>query len=337
MSDLANVAQRWSTPRAVLTGSLMLFLAGLVLPARSHAQYSGPALGVTAQPNQAQTPTTDPALLAPVSQDLEIVPGDSLLVRIFGAPDFAPPPVGVPLDGTIQLPLIGGVSVAGLTVRAAQALIAERLESAGMYVHPQVSVGVSEAPNQFATVSGEMHGIVPLNGSKRLLDVLAAAGNLPATASHTITILRQGVEKPIVVDLGTDPTRSAQANIPILPRDTILIARVGVVYILGAFKLQGAIPLQQNSPLTLMQATALSGGAGYEGRYKDLRIIRTVGLERKFVQLDIQRILDGKSPDPVLQADDIVFLPSNALKAAIKGGGIGTISNLASVLLFSIK
>ncbi len=337
MSDLAKVAQNRSMPRAALAGGLVFFLAGLASPTRLSAQFSGPALGVTAQPNRAQTPTTDPAVLLPASQDLEIVPGDSLLVRVFGAPEFAPPAVGVPLDGNIQLPLIGSVQVAGLTVRDAQALIAERLESAGMYVHPQVSVGVSEAPNQFATVSGEMHGIVPLNGSRRLLDVLAVAGNLPPTASHTVTILREGVEKPIVVDLGTDPTRSAQANIPILPRDTILIARVGVVYILGAFKLQGAIPLQQNSPLTLMQATALSGGAGFEGRYKDLRIIRTVGLERKFVQLDIQRIIDGKNPDPVLQADDIVFLPSNALKAAIKGGGIGTISSLASVLLFSIK
>jgi polysaccharide export outer membrane protein len=159
---------------------------------------------------------------------------------------------------------------------------------------------------------------------------------MPPTASHVITILRPGVEKPIVVDLGTNPEKSAQADIAILPGDKILVSRVGVVYVLGAFKTQGAIPLQQNSPLTLMQVTALSGGVGFEGRYKDLRIVRSVGLTRTVVKLDIKKVLDGKAPDPVLQADDIVFLPSNDLKAAIKAGGINTVTSIASLLLIAL-
>ena len=206
-----------------------------------------------------------------------------------------------------------------------------------MYKNPQVTIQVTEAVSQFATVSGELHAIVPLGGERRLLDVLAQAGTLPITASHIITVPRPGVQKPIVVDLGTDPTRGEANNIQILPRDTIIVSRVGVVYILGAFKTQGIIPLEQTSPLTLIQATALSGGAGFEGDYKDLRIIRTAGLERKEVKVNIKMVLDGKAPDPILQADDIVFLPSNALKAAIKSGGIGTLSNIASLLILAFQ
>ncbi|HEY6764314.1 MAG TPA: polysaccharide export protein, partial [Candidatus Sulfotelmatobacter sp.] len=63
--------------------------------------------------------------------------------------------------------------------------------------------------------------------------------------------------------------------------------------------------------------------------------IRTVGLERKFVTVDINKIFNGKAPDPVLQTDDIVFLPTNAMKAAIKGGGIGTILGIASTVLYA--
>jgi polysaccharide export outer membrane protein len=37
----------------------------------------------------------------------------------------------------------------------------------------------------------------------------------------------------------------------------------------------------------------------------------------------------------VLQADDIVFLPSNALKAAIKSGGIGVVTSIASLLIIA--
>ena len=300
------------------------------------AQFAGPALAAPAQANQVPTLTADPTILNPAAQDITINPGDVLSVRILGQPEYAPP-LRVSVDGTIQLPLIGSVPVAGLTVEKTQQLITERLISAGMFVNPQVTVQLAEAAGQFVTVSGELHAVVPVNGDRRLYEVLAAAGSLPATASHIITILRPGQEKPIVVDLGTDPARSQSANIRILPRDTILISRVGVVYVLGAFKIQGMIPLVQNSPLTLLQATALSQGAGYEGRFNDLRIIRTEGLERKMVKVDISKIEKGLAPDPILQADDILFLPTNQLKAAIKGGGIGVVSNIASILIFAFR
>lgn len=302
----------------------------------AHAQFNGPALSPSQQTNQVLTPTTDPAILNPGARDVMLEPGDLIQVRLFGVPDFAPP-LRIGVDGTIQLPLIGVVPIAGLTVNNGEDLIARRLQDAGMYKNPQVTIQVTEAVTQFATVSGELHGIVPVGGNRHLLDVLAQIGSLPPTASHVITVLRPGQAKSIVVDLGTDPTNGEANNIQILPGDTIIVSRVGVVYILGAFKTQGVIPLQQTSPLTLIQATALSGGAGFEGDFKDLRIIRTVGLERKEVVVNIKKVLDGKAPDPILQADDIVFLPSNALKAAIKSGGIGTLSNIASLLIIAFQ
>ena len=119
-----------------------------------------------------------------------------------------------------------------------------------MYRNPQVSIQLIESPNEIVTVTGEMHGVFPVAGGKRLYDVLSLAGGLPPTASHMVIINRPGIPEPIVVDLGTDPALSNLANVPIFPRDTIVISRVGVVYLLGAFKNQGAIPMQQNSPLT---------------------------------------------------------------------------------------
>ncbi len=299
------------------------------------AQFSGPALTITPDTNAQQRPTTDTSLLMPSQRDPVLNPGDLLTVRVFGQLDYAPP-VRVSVDGTVQLPLIGLVKIAGLTPGLASDLIASRLSSAGMFVNPQVSVQVTETASQFVTVTGEMHAIVPVSGDRKLFDVLAAAGPMPDRASHVVTILREGVD-PIVVDLGTDPSKSARADITVLPGDKILISRVGVVYVLGAFKTQGAIPLIQNSPLTLMQATALSGGIGFEARYQDLRIVRTVGLTRTVVKLNVKRVIDGKDPDPVLLADDIVFLPSSDLKAAIKSGGIATVASLASLLLIALE
>ncbi len=84
---------------------------------------------------------------------------------------------------------------------------------------------------------------MPIIGESRLFDVLAAVGagggggggavgattivvgggGLPSTASHVITINRYGMAQPIIIDLGTDPAKSALINIPIFPRDTIVV------------------------------------------------------------------------------------------------------------------
>jgi polysaccharide biosynthesis/export protein len=329
--------------------SLMAMISGW----SARAQFSGPALGASTTINPPVTITTDPAILYPGHRDVYLGNEDFLSIHIYGAQEYNPTP-RVGLDGAIQLPLVGSVEVEGLTIHQAQDLIAKKLVEAGMYRDPQVSIQITESPNLIATVVGELHGVVPIIGERRLYDVLATAGNgsgfsssattivlgnggLPATASHVITINRPGVAEPIVVDLGTDPAKSAAANIPIFPKDVIIVPRVGVAYLLGAFRVQGAIPLTQNSPLTLMKVAALAGGTGFEGRMGDLRIIRSVGLSRQVVRVNIQRVINGKDPDPVIQAEDIVFLPTSPMKAVLKSGGVGTVLGIVSLLLFAIQ
>lgn len=314
----------------------ILALICLLAPATAFAQFSGPAITSSTPVNRPVVATTDPAILFPQSREIQLAPGDTITVHIYGAGDYIPVAV-VSIDGSVQLPLIQKVQVQGLTIHETEKRIADMLIAAGMYRNPQVLVQLTDSPNQLATVSGELHGIVPIRGQRKLLDVLASAGGLPPTASHLITIHRLGIDQPIIVDLGTDPSQSDKANVPVFAGDTIIISRTGVVYMLGAFKVQGAIPLQQNSPLTLMQVAALSGGPGFEGKFDDLRLIRTAGLERKVVHINIKRVMNGKDPDPVLQVDDIVFLPSDSMKAAIKSGGLSTLLGIASLLILAAR
>ena len=39
----------------------------------------------------------------------------------------------------------------------------------------------------------------------------------------------------------------------------------------------------------------------------------------------------------MLQPEDIVFLPTNSMKAAIKNGGIGTLLGIASILIVATR
>jgi polysaccharide biosynthesis/export protein len=297
-------------------------------------QFTGPALPLSTSVNTPMTVTTDPAILFPSSREIRLNVGDVLTIHLYGMTDYAPA-VRVGLDRTIPLPLVGAVTVGGLTVRQAEDLIAARLVGAGMYRNPQVSIQITESPNGVATLTGEMHGVIPVFGGRRLYDVLSAGGGLTAVSSHTIVINRPGLEQPIIVNLGTDAAHSAESNIPIFPGDTIVISRVGIIYLLGEFKSPGAIPLQQNAPLTLLKAAAMGGGPVFSAKLGDLRIIRTNGTTRSVVKIDIKKVMHAEAPDPVLQADDIVLLPSDFIKTAIQVGGLGTLLGIASILLYA--
>jgi polysaccharide biosynthesis/export protein len=333
-ASISNRGHRLRTLSSKLSGRLLATAALALAVVSANAQFTGPGVS-TPNPNlNKEAVTTDPSVLRPQNPTIYLTPGDLVTVHIFGSQDYAPT-VRVTLAGTIQLPLIGVVSVKGLYLDQAELLIAQKLKAAGMYNDPQVTIQITESTNSVITISGEAHAVIPATSERRLLEVLAAAGGLPTNASHTITIDRPGVEKPIVVDLGNDPMHSKEVNLPLYPGDTVIVAKVGVVYMLGEFKTAGVIPIQQNSPLTLLQATTVAGGTLFDGRFQDLRIIRTVDQKRSFVHVDIKRVMLGKDPDPLLQADDIVFLPTSTIKSAVVSGGLNLLVNVANLALIA--
>jgi polysaccharide export outer membrane protein len=308
----------------------LLFLVGST---GAIAQFSGPATSSASTFNQSLTITTDPAILYPGQRDVVLTNGDMVSIRLFADAEYVTS-VRINNDGTVLLPLIGIVHLEGLSVTKAEQLIAEKLIADGMYRNPQVTLQITEGPNSVVTIVGEAHAVVPIVGSRRLLDVISTAGGLPPTASHVITIDRPGVSQPIVIDLGTDPLRSSLGNIPVFPGDTIVVSRIGIVYIFGSFKSNaGTIPLNAYTPLTLVEATALSGGVTFDANSSDLRIIRTVGTHRTVAVYNIKKVLNGKVPDPILQPNDIVYLPPVPLKQLVSSGGLGTVLSIASLAL----
>lgn len=329
---LAATAFAGSTTLLAQTGATPAG-AGSVPAQGSSGQISLPPVQNSLQtaPGVPGSTAASEALLYP-GEDFRLGAGDLINVRLFLVADYV---ATVRLDGNgnVQLPLIGSVPLGGLSVREAQALIATRLREGGYYREPEVIIQVMQTVNGTALITGEMHGEVPVTQQRSLREVLLTAGGLPANASHTIKIVRRGQKEPIVVNLGTDLASSSAADLPILPHDIIQVTRASVVYVIGAFSRQGALPLDQATPLTLMQCAALSGGVNFEGKYDDLRIIRTYGNERKFVEVNIKKVREGKEPDPILQANDIVYLPSSDMKAVLKSMGVGGIFGMLSFVL----
>ena len=306
--------------------------------AQPGAAQTGAQTGETQGALPVAAPLSSQSMLYP-GEDFQLGPGDLISVRVFLQPEYEAT-VRIDLDGNAQLPFIGSVPLRGLTVREAQNRIAERLRTGQYYKNPEVTLQVLDTVNSSVTVTGEVRATVPVSTERSLREVLLMAGGLPANASHTVKIVRKkadGTDEVIAVDLGTDLASSTAANIPVKPHDIIQITRANVVYVLGAFARQGQVPLDQAAPLTLLQVAALSGGINFEANYSDLRLIRTVDNngkpDRKVVDIDIKKVRDGRAPDPVLQANDIVFLPTSAMKATLKSLGGGGVLGMVSIIL----
>lgn len=266
-----------------------------------------------------------------VPQDFKLSSGDVISVRVFDQADYSVTAV-IDRTGFVQLPYLGQVQLADVSIRDAEASIASKLVEAGIYNDPTVQVQFIEGPGTDAVVLGELHGAVPIFNERPLLDVIGSLGGFPASASHVVTINRPGQE-PKAVDLGSDPFSSPLARTPIYPGDTIITGRAGVVFVVGAFKNPGVVPLTGNQVTTMLQLCATIGGPVFQAKYDDLRLIRVVDGKRTLVTLNIDHILKGKDPDPILKSNDILFLPTSAMKTFINGSGLQTVLSLVTTAI----
>jgi polysaccharide biosynthesis/export protein len=259
--------------------------------------------------------------------------GDLLEVSVYGAPDFSKVEVRVSTDGIITLPMIGQVKVGGLKFREAEALVAKKLNDGGFFNEPQVSIFAKEYGTQGISVLGEVAkpGIYPLLGPRRLFDAISAAGGTTTVAGQTVTITHRGhQDTPETVKLSYAANGSPQSNVIVYPGDTVVVSRAGVVYVVGDVHLPSGIVMQQPR-LTVLQALAMAQGANSTAKLSEAKLIRRGPDGPQESPLDLKKILAAKAPDPVLEAEDIVFVPSSTGKKAL-GRSLEAIISTASGL-----
>ncbi|MGI4758542.1 MAG: polysaccharide biosynthesis/export family protein [Janthinobacterium lividum] len=308
--------------RHLLRSFALLLLAGSFCALQ--AQFTGTAPTTAPGLNLRQTLTTDPAVLFPPDREMQLMAGDLLRVSIYGVVPSYVDIERVSLDGSVRLNLGGVIRVQGLSLKEAEAAIAERFEREQTFHNAQVQIEVTEAPEHTATVIGAVKGSVPIVGHMRLYDVLSRLGGLPANASTVLNIQRPGNALPIVVDIGNDAAHNTAGNIPIFSGDTVTVGQVGFYYVVGAVNKPGPNPLSGSVPTTVLQALSTAGGTNFSAKQNDAQLIRFTGSQRTAVSVPLKKIIDGKSEDIPLQSDDILLVPSSAIKTAIRNGGIST-------------
>jgi polysaccharide export outer membrane protein len=249
----------------------------------------------------AQAPA--PAAAAQVAQDYPLAAGDTIRIQVFQNPDLTIE-TRVGEGGTITYPLIGAVTVGGLSVAAAEKRIADALQKGGFLQKPQVTIALLQVRGNQISVLGQVArpGRFPLEtANTRLSDMLANAGGATPNGDDIaiVTGVRNGRPFRLQIDVPSIFLADRAADDIVLQGgDTIYVHRAPVFYIYGEAQRPGAFRIERN--MTVMQALAQGGGPTTRGSEKRLR------LHRKNKDGTLQQ-LEPQMTD-LMQADDVIYV-----------------------------
>ncbi|MDL5050777.1 polysaccharide biosynthesis/export family protein [Oscillatoria amoena NRMC-F 0135] len=315
-------------------------------------------------PQQLPSTAPTPAPFAPLSSGIPnqaerlrpnyiLQVGDQILIRAQDVEELTDRPFRIEPDGTINLPLVGRLKAAELTVEGLEAVIAQALRQ--FVVNPQVTVVVTQFKSDPVFVVGAFRapGIYPLQTRRTLVELLSSVGGLAPNSSRRIRVTRR-IEAGIIplsaaVVSSDGKYSSVEINIQTLqtsvnaPEDLVLEAydvisaeRAEMIYTTGAIARIGGIELGDRESLSVVQVLSLSGGLSPLANRKVAYVFRPVldTARRAQIRLDLQKITRGESNDFPLLPNDVLFIPDSRTNALLSRGAQIAIAVGTSALIF---
>lgn len=254
------------------------------------------------KPEGSGTQKTDPTQAVGVSEGYVIGPQDNLSIIVSDETELTGK-YRVDTDGTISMPYLSRVPLAGLSLAEAQDKITAMLK-AGFIRNPQVRIEVDQFKARSVLVTGEVRtpGKVTLPGTTiSLLEALALAGSPTQNASNEVLVMhppKPGEKAPEPISINRKDLELGRAgrDVTLQDGDIVNIPVAKRFYISGFVKNPGSFVLDAGT--TVSQAIVLAGGLAERG--SDRRI-------------KIGRVINGKSVEINAELDDKV-LPNDEIK-----------------------
>lgn len=249
-------------------------------------------------------------------------PEDLITVTLTGLTgiDTIAEPAGVEVridrDGTINLPLVGSVHIAGIDLMSAENVIREAYVPKFV---PTLAVGIRI--EQFKTTdvvvvgAAELPGIVNLRRNQRtVLHAVAAAGGMTQLASGEVILQRMGdAENKIHLFLrNSADLQSVLSMDPLESGDVIEVvaAQPNTIFVGGLVNMPGPREFPAGTEVTALQALAAAGGPIEAVFPKEATLIRRMpNGEDVHVHIDIEKLRRGEEPNLKLAAGDIFWVP----------------------------
>jgi polysaccharide biosynthesis/export protein len=261
-----------------------------------------------------------------------IGPGDEVEVTVYGAPDLSVHN-RVAADGNISVPLIGHVRIVGLSSAQAEEAIGEELRRENVLNSPQVSVYVKEYGSSGISVAGEVvrPGVYLALGPHRLFDLLQEAGGRTEKAADSVVISHRYSDPPMTIDLPKDPERLSRLNIDLIPGDTVVVPKAGIVYVLGGVNKPGGYVLGSDAGVTLLRVIAAAGGPTQTSAVGRTKILRRTPNGLQEMSVPLKKLMHAKAADIPLQTDDIIYLPHSRMKEIVNAGTLISTAGTAAI------
>ncbi len=248
-----------------------------------------------------------------------IGPRDLLEIKVFESPELDQT-VRVSEDGSITIPLLGKVTVGGMTKDAVENKIAGLLEVRQYVKNARVSVFIKEYQSNSVSVIGAVKspGMYELIGKRTLLQIITQAGGFADNAGDSLFVLREvpnGGERSISIDLEDLVIHGDQKlNISLQANDVINVPvdKVIQIFVFGCVKSPGVQSFRLSDKVTLLQAIAKAGGFA-EGAKKKAVLIKRKNKDGEEININVnlKDIIKGKKPDIELQKGDVVYVPES--------------------------
>jgi len=262
--------------------------------------------------------------------------GDTLDITVFGVPELTQK-ARVNATGDVYMPLVDTVHLAGLNLDQAQKAIEAKLVSGDFVKNPHVNVMLAGYAGG-AVLMGEVvkPGIYPVAGSRRLFDVLAAAGGTTQNAGKSVTITHRDDPKPETVYLSSNPRLNMNANILVRQGDTVMVSKAGIVYVVGEVVQPSGFMMDEKSEFTVVKALAMAHGPTKIAALNRARIVRRTPDGVQEISVRLKNIMASKKQDIPLQAEDILFVPTSIAKSTAYRGADVAVGLAAAMTYFSV-
>ena len=229
--------------------------------------------------------------------------GDVIRVNVFQSPDLSLE-TRINEQGQITFPLVGAVTVGGLSVPAAEQRIAKALRDGKFVLNPQVNILVMQIRSAQVSVLGQVGkpGRYPIEqaGSK-VSEMIAAAGGVVPGASDIVTLIGNRNGRQVKMDIDLPAILQAgkvELDTVVQNGDILHVDRAPMIYVYGEVQRPGVARLERG--MTVMQAIAQSGGLTQRGTQRGMRI------HRRDASGEVKIIQPGMN-DPV-ERDDVIYV-----------------------------
>jgi len=255
----------------------------------------------TAYPASADpTPPADARLM-------RLGPGDSLSIQVYGQPDMSSTEY-VADDGTINVPLVGHIQVAGLSPVEAGTKVEQALSKGQFLVDPHVTISIVQSRSARVIVLGEVRtpGRYTVDPNSSIMDLLAQAGGLTDKAADTGYVLRTdaaGVVTRTPLDLKGMAVGTGGAALHLQGGDSVFVPRAEQYYIYGEVTAPNMYRLEPG--MTVIQAIARAGGITLRGSDRRIEIKRP-GKDGKYTVIRAKAD-DLIEPDDVIRVKESIF------------------------------